>query len=99
MLTPTSPTPPFRLGEKLQDPLMMYLSDIHTVPVNLAGLPALNLPVKIVQHDGELLPVGVQAIAPYGRDDKLFTLASALEKSAFIKKRIVEPWGRIVWTN
>jgi aspartyl-tRNA(Asn)/glutamyl-tRNA(Gln) amidotransferase subunit A len=99
LLTPTSPTPPFRLGEKLQDPLMMYLSDIHTVPVNLAGLPALNLPVKIVQHDGELLPVGVQAIAPYGRDDKLFTLASALEKSAFIKKRIVEPWGRIVWTN
>jgi len=96
LVAPTSPTPPFRFGEKTQDPLTMYLSDVDTVPVNLAGLPALNVPVGTFTTDGTTLPLGVQLIAPYGRDDLLFTVASQLERSGLSIARVVEPWGRIV---
>ena len=74
----------------------MYLSDVDTVPVNLAGLPALNVPVGTFTTDGTTLPLGVQLIAPYGRDDLLFTVASQLERSGLSIARVVEPWGRIV---
>lgn len=77
LVTPTTPTPAFRLGEKLEDPLAMYLSDINTVAVNLAGLPALSVPAGFV--DG--LPVGVQLIAPALADERLFSLAMAYEKA------------------
>ncbi|HVO94901.1 MAG TPA: Asp-tRNA(Asn)/Glu-tRNA(Gln) amidotransferase subunit GatA [Terriglobales bacterium] len=59
ILTPTTPTTAFRLGEKIQDPLQMYLSDIFTISVNLAGLPALSLPCGF---DGEGMPIGLQII-------------------------------------
>ena len=58
LITPTSPSVPFKLGEKLDDPLQMYLSDVCTIPVNIAGLPAMSIPGGFV--DG--LPVGLQVI-------------------------------------
>ncbi len=71
IVTPTAPTPAFRLGEKA-DPLAMYLGDVFTVPVSLTGVPAISIPVSGVERDGIMLPVGVQYIAPLGGDKRLF---------------------------
>ncbi len=71
MLTPVAPTPPFRLGEKTEDPVTMYLSDIYTIPVNLAGLPAIAFPAGVV--DG--LPVGAQLVANYFGEASLLAAA------------------------
>ncbi len=73
--TPTSPVTAFKLGEKQSDPLTMYLSDIFTIAVNLAGLPGLSQPCGIVGG----LPVGLQWIAPAWREDRLLAAASAFE--------------------
>jgi len=67
ILTPTAPTPAFKIGEK-KDPLSMYLSDIYTVPANLAGLPAISVPCG----EAKGLPVGLQIIGPQFRDDLVF---------------------------
>jgi aspartyl-tRNA(Asn)/glutamyl-tRNA(Gln) amidotransferase subunit A len=75
LLTPTTPTPAFRAGEKTEDPVAMYLADIFVCAVNLAGLPALSLPAG----RSEGLPVGVQLIAPYFEDERLLAAAAALE--------------------
>jgi aspartyl-tRNA(Asn)/glutamyl-tRNA(Gln) amidotransferase subunit A len=75
LLTPTTPTPAFRAGEKTEDPVAMYLADIFVCAVNLAGLPALNLPAG----RSEGLPVGIQLIAPYFEDERLLAAAAALE--------------------
>ena len=77
LLTPTTPTPAFRAGEKTEDPVAMYLADIFVCAVSLAGLPALSLPVG----RSEGLPVGAQLIAPYFDDERLLALAGALERS------------------
>ncbi len=71
ILTPTAPTPAFKLGEQ-EDPLSMYAQDIFTVPVNLTGVPAISLPMGTVDRDGKSLPVGVQYIAPHAGDERLF---------------------------
>lgn len=73
ILTPTAPTPAFKLGEK-EDPLAMYRQDIFTVPVNLAGVPALSFPMGTVAQEGKQLPVGVQYIGPLGGDKRLFSI-------------------------
>jgi aspartyl-tRNA(Asn)/glutamyl-tRNA(Gln) amidotransferase subunit A len=73
ILTPTAPTPAFKLGEQA-DPLAMYKQDIFTVPVNLTGVPALTFPMGTVVRDSVSLPVGVQYIAPHGADSRLFDL-------------------------
>ncbi len=75
--TPTSPVPAFRIGEKTDDPLTMYLSDIFTIALNLAGLPGLSQPCGFT--DG--LPVGLQWIAPAWREDILLSAASAYESA------------------
>ncbi len=77
IITPTTPELPFKLGEKKEDPLKMYLSDVFTANVNLAGLPALTLPVGKV----ESLPVGLQIIAPLFREEKIIEVAYAIEQS------------------
>jgi len=59
ILTPVSPTTAFKVGEKMEDPLFMYLSDIFTIPINLAGLPAMSIPCGF---DGKGLPIGLQII-------------------------------------
>jgi aspartyl-tRNA(Asn)/glutamyl-tRNA(Gln) amidotransferase subunit A len=76
LVTPTSPTTAFQLGEKTQDPLTMYLSDVFTIPANLAGLPGISIPCG---KDGKNLPVGVQIIGKHFREEELFPVASALE--------------------
>jgi aspartyl-tRNA(Asn)/glutamyl-tRNA(Gln) amidotransferase subunit A len=78
IFTPTSPTLPFKLGEKIDDPLKMYLSDIFTVSVNLAGLPAISIPVSKVKN----LPVGLQIIGKPFEENKIFEVAKFYELSA-----------------
>jgi aspartyl-tRNA(Asn)/glutamyl-tRNA(Gln) amidotransferase subunit A len=68
---PTSPTVAFNLGEKADDPITMYLSDIYTIAVNLAGLPGLSLPVGFVGAR----PVGLQVIGRYFAEDRLLNVA------------------------
>jgi len=80
LVTPTTPTLPFKLGEKLDDPLQMYLSDVCTVPASLAGVPALSLPCGIVYENGKKLPVGIQLIADYFKESLLFQVGYAIEK-------------------
>lgn len=76
IITPTAPTPAFNLGEKTTDPLQMYLEDIFTVPVNIAGLPAISVPTGKTK-DG--LPLGIQLTADYFGENRLFTLGKQLE--------------------
>ncbi|MBW7874922.1 MAG: Asp-tRNA(Asn)/Glu-tRNA(Gln) amidotransferase subunit GatA [Candidatus Cloacimonetes bacterium] len=76
LLTPTSPFPPFSLGAKTEDPMAMYLADICTVPVSIAGLPAISIPVPRTTNQ---LPVGIQLITPALKEDQLFTYAQAME--------------------
>ncbi len=76
ILTPTSPVLAFNKGEKIKDPMAMYLSDIYTVSINLAGLPAISVPVSKV--DG--LPVGMQLIGNYFKEDLLLNVANKYEK-------------------
>ncbi|MBI5356168.1 Asp-tRNA(Asn)/Glu-tRNA(Gln) amidotransferase subunit GatA [Candidatus Collierbacteria bacterium] len=71
LIGPVSPTPPFKLGEKANDPLQMYLSDILTVPVNLAGLPGLALPCGFTKNN---LPIGMQLIGPRWSENLLFDI-------------------------
>jgi aspartyl-tRNA(Asn)/glutamyl-tRNA(Gln) amidotransferase subunit A len=84
LVSPTAPTTAFRMGEKLDDPLAMYLQDIATIPANLAGVPGLSLPAGLAE-DG--LPVGVQFLAPLQADDRLYNAAAALERL------LLEKWG------
>lgn len=75
--TPTSPVPAFAIGEKSHDPLSMYLADIFTVPVNIVGVPAISVPSGKTTKG---LPLGIQFIAPYMREDILFTYGREVEK-------------------
>lgn len=75
IITPTTPTPPFKIGEKIEDPVLMYLSDIFTVAVNLAGLPAISLPVE----KGKNPPIAFQIIAPWRHDFRLIEFANLYE--------------------
>ncbi|MFS0702381.1 Asp-tRNA(Asn)/Glu-tRNA(Gln) amidotransferase subunit GatA [Cellulomonas sp. 179-A 4D5 NHS] len=76
LVSPTAPTTAFRLGEKLDDPLAMYLNDVATIPANLAGVPGLSVPNGL-SDDG--LPVGFQVLAPAKADDRLYRVGAALE--------------------
>ena len=78
--TPTSPTPAFRIGEKASDPLAMYAADIFTVPINMAGVPALSVPMGHVERDNTRLPVGMQFVAPHGADNSLFSIGEEFER-------------------
>src|SRR3989338_2565950 len=77
--TPTTPTPAFKIGEKISDPLTMYLSDIFTVSTNLAGVPALSLPCGIVEREGKKLPVGLQLIGKHFDESTILRAAHSLE--------------------
>lgn len=77
--TPTTPTPAFKIGEKSSDPLQMYLADIFTVPVNIAGVPAISVPSGFVEEDGAKLPLGIQFIAPHFGEEALFTIGQDFE--------------------
>jgi len=83
LLTPTSPTPAFRLGEKTGDPLTMYLSDIYTIPCNLAGIPGISVPCGF---SAEGLPIGAQLLAKSFREETLFTAAGAIERALPLRR-------------
>jgi len=78
LLTPTSPTTAFKIGEKVDNPLEMYLADICTVPVNIAGLPGMNIPYKL---DSKGLPIGVQLVAKQFDEEKLLRIGYTLEQN------------------
>ncbi len=77
--TPTSPTPAFKLGERLTDPVSMYLSDIFTVVANIAGFPAISIPSGTVDCDEKKLPLGLQFMAAHGNENTLFSLGKQFE--------------------
>lgn len=85
MLTPTAPTTAFKIGEKVNDPLAMYLNDIATIPANLAGIPGISVPNGLASEDG--LPSGVQILAPAMQDGQMYRVASIVEKL------YVDQWG------
>ncbi|KFJ03823.1 Asp-tRNA(Asn)/Glu-tRNA(Gln) amidotransferase subunit GatA [Bifidobacterium subtile] len=90
LVSPTSPSTAFKLGEKMDDPLAMYMNDIATIPANLAGTPAMSIPAGL-SDDG--LPVGFQLIAPQKRDDLLYKPAAALEAA------LEERWNGPIWRS
>ncbi|MGB7798047.1 MAG: Asp-tRNA(Asn)/Glu-tRNA(Gln) amidotransferase subunit GatA, partial [Pseudonocardiaceae bacterium] len=77
LVSPTTPTTAFRIGERVDDPLAMYLSDLCTIPANLAGNAALSVPAGLSDEDG--LPVGLQVMAPALADDRAYRVAAAYE--------------------
>ncbi len=78
ILTPTSPTPAFKIGEKTDDPLSMYLSDIYTISVNLAGLPAISLPCGFTKSG---LPIGMQILGKPFAEEELYRVAYSYEQN------------------
>lgn len=79
LLTPTTPTLPFKFGEKTKDPVSMYLSDIYTAPANIAGIPAISLPIDWVEDAGKTLPISVQIMAPHFGEERLFEAGEFIE--------------------
>lgn len=78
LISPTAPTTAFKFGEKTADPLEMYLNDVTTIPANLAGIPAMSIPVDVAEEDG--LPVGLQLMAPARADDRLYAVSATIER-------------------
>jgi aspartyl-tRNA(Asn)/glutamyl-tRNA(Gln) amidotransferase subunit A len=80
IITPTTPGPAFKIGEKINDPVALYLEDIFTVPANLAGIPAISIPCGFKEVDGKKLPLGLQILSAPGKEDILFETAKQIEK-------------------
>jgi aspartyl-tRNA(Asn)/glutamyl-tRNA(Gln) amidotransferase subunit A len=85
LVSPTAPTTAFKLGEKLDDPIAMYLNDLATIPANLAGVPGISVPSGLADEDG--LPAGTQILAPALADDRLYRVGAALEAA------LLAQWG------
>src|SRR5215216_3132238 len=84
IITPTSPTPAFAIGEKVDDPIAMYLNDIYTVTANLAGVPGISVPCGLSKAG---LPIGLQLLGPHWGEATLFRLADAYERAHSIEAR------------
>ena len=78
LVSPAAPTTAFKLGEKIADPLAMYLNDVTTIPANLAGIPGMSIPMGLAPEDG--LPTGIQLMAPAREDARLYQLGATLER-------------------
>ncbi len=89
ILTPSTPSSAFKIGEKLNDPVSMYLNDIFTVPINLAGLPAISLPAG---HDKNGFPLGLQVIGKAFDEQNILNIAYAIEKNIGYKNNINDWW-------
>ena len=85
LVSPTAPTTAFKIGEKADDPIAMYLNDIATIPVNMAGICGMSLPSGLAEEDN--LPTGFQIMAPAMKDDRLYNVGAALEAALLSK------WG------
>ena len=79
LVSPSTPTTAFKLGERIDDPLAMYKADLCTIPANMAGIPAASFPAGLAPEDG--LPVGLQVMAPAMADDRLYRVGAALERA------------------
>ena len=91
LVSPVTPTTAFKIGEKSNDPVAMYLSDIATIPVNMAGIGGMSLPVGLADEDG--LPVGLQIMAPLMQDDRFYRVGGTLEAALLSK------WGKPILSN
>ncbi len=85
LISPTSPVTAFKIGEKTNDPMAMYLNDICTIPVNLAGIGGMSLPIGLDPADS--LPVGLQVMSPVMQDDRMYRVGGALEAA------LLNHWG------
>ena len=85
LVSPTAPTTAFPIGEKVDDPMAMYLNDLATIPANLAGVPGISVPSGLAEEDG--LPTGFQVLAPALADERCYRVGAALESL------LVEQWG------
>jgi aspartyl-tRNA(Asn)/glutamyl-tRNA(Gln) amidotransferase subunit A len=85
LVSPTAPTTAYKIGEKVDDPMAMYLGDVATIPVNLAGICGMSLPAGLAEEDG--LPVGFQIMAPAMQDQRLYQVGAALEAE------LISKWG------
>ena len=90
IIAPVSPTVPWKLGEKVDDPLKMYLSDILTVTANLAGIPSLVVPCGFIQSELAELPVGIQIMGPHFSEELLFRVGYTYEQATEWHKKKVE---------
>jgi len=88
LVSPSAPTTAFRIGEKVDDPLAMYLNDVTTIPANLAGIPGMSIPMGLAPEDG--LPTGFQLMAPAHEDVRLYRIGATLERL------LTERHGRIL---
>jgi aspartyl-tRNA(Asn)/glutamyl-tRNA(Gln) amidotransferase subunit A len=88
LVSPTTPTTAFRIGERIDEPMSMYLADLCTIPSNLAGNASMSLPVGLAPEDG--LPVGLQVMAPPMRDDRLYRVGGTLEAA------LTDRWGHLL---
>ena len=79
ILTPTTTGPAFKIGEKITDPVKMYMEDIFTGVANMTGLPAMSVPSGFTEVEGKNLPLGIQFMAPHGREDLLFEVGKKFE--------------------
>jgi aspartyl-tRNA(Asn)/glutamyl-tRNA(Gln) amidotransferase subunit A len=91
LVSPTAPTTAFKIGEKANDPIAMYLNDIATIPTNLAGICGISVPSGLADEDN--LPAGFQIMAPAMKDDRLYNVGSALEAA------LLSRWGKPILTN
>lgn len=89
IITPSTPSSAFKIGEKTNDPVSMYLNDIFTVPVNLAGLPAISIPAG---HDTKGYPLGLQIIGKAFQEQELLNIAYALEEKINFKNKVNDWW-------
>ena len=89
ILTPSTPSSAFKIGEKTDDPVSMYLNDIFTVPINLAGLPAISIPAGI---DAKGYPLGLQIIGKAFDEQNIFNIAYTMEKHINFKNEIKSWW-------
>src|SRR5215212_10495540 len=85
LVSPTAPTTAFAIGQKVDDPLAMYLNDLATIPANLSGVPGLSVPSGLADEDG--LPAGFQILAPALADDRVYRVGAALEAL------LAQEWG------
>jgi aspartyl-tRNA(Asn)/glutamyl-tRNA(Gln) amidotransferase subunit A len=85
LVSPTAPTTAFKIGEKVDDPLAMYLNDLATIPANLSGVPGISVPSGLAEEDG--LPTGVQILAPALADDRVYRVGASLETL------LTDKWG------
>ena len=85
LVSPTAPTTAFPIGDKVDDPMAMYLNDLATIPANLSGVPGISVPSGLADEDG--LPAGFQILAPALADDRVYRVGAALESL------LLEQWG------